>query len=135
MSRIVWDERTFGTGVPTVDAQHKRLISMINDLLTAVDEGHGKDEIGRILDFLVIYAAGHFTHEQCVMVERKCPAARTNADEHAKFMEAFTALKARFDDEGPTPAVVMEVQKSVVTWLTRHIARCDAQLRKSALAR
>ncbi|MBZ0268045.1 bacteriohemerythrin [bacterium] len=132
MAAIIWDDKVLGSGVETVDEQHKKLIAMINELMDATSAGRGKEEIGRMMEFLAQYAVEHFSHEECVMSERKCPAAEANKDAHDKFLEDFTALRERFDSEGPTLAVVMEVQKRVVNWLTQHIKGCDTQLRKCA---
>jgi hemerythrin len=135
MAAIIWDDKVLGPGVATVDEQHKKLIEMINELMDATSAGRGKEEIGHMMDFLARYAVEHFGHEENVMSTHKCPAAEANKEAHAKFLQDFTALKARFDAEGPTLAVVMEVQKRVVNWLTQHIKGCDTQLRKCRIAK
>lgn len=133
MAAIIWDDRVLGTGIESIDDQHRRLVSMINDLLGATAAGRGKDEICRMMDFLAQYTIEHFAHEERVMAEHNCPAAAANRAAHEEFTRDFEALRLRFESEGPTLAFVLEVQKRVVNWLTHHIQGCDLQLRKCAL--
>ena len=78
MAAIVFDEETMGTGVQTIDDQHKQLIEMINRLMEATNSGRGKHEIATMMNFLAYYAVEHFSHEECVMSEMKCPVAEKN---------------------------------------------------------
>lgn len=129
MPAIQWDEKTMSSGVESVDVQHKKLIAMLNELMDATSQGKGKDVLARMMGFLGDYAKSHFAHEEGVMERHACPAAKANKEAHAKFLQDFTSLAARFEKEGPTLAFVMEVQKTVIDWLRNHIRGCDAQLR------
>jgi hemerythrin len=134
MPAIIWDEDALGTGVESVDEQHRKLIAMINDLMDATETGRGREEIGKMMAFLADYVVEHFSHEECVMAERGCPAAAANKEAHARFVEDFERLQAQFDAEGPTLKVTMEVQKRVVNWLTHHIRGCDRQLKRHTVS-
>jgi hemerythrin len=50
---IRWDQ-SMTTGVETIDDQHKQLIAWLNDLLAAMSQGKGRDEVQRLLDDLGI---------------------------------------------------------------------------------
>lgn len=130
MPAIIWDEMDLGTGVETIDEQHRKLIDMINELMDATSAGRGRTEIGKMMQFLSDYVVEHFSHEECVMAERQCPVADVNRKAHEHFVEDFEVLRSQFEAEGPTLRVTMEVQKRVVNWLTHHIRGCDRQLRK-----
>jgi hemerythrin len=127
---IKWDEKLMGSGVNSVDAQHKELIKMLNAFREATCNGSGDEELGKMLDFLGNYAKMHFRHEELVMEQHHCPMAQRNQEEHAKFLEDFGVLANRFKGEGASHAFVMEVQVRVMRWLTNHICGCDAKLRQ-----
>ncbi|MBI5864938.1 MAG: hemerythrin family protein [Planctomycetes bacterium] len=133
MPAILWDEKTMGTGVDTIDKQHEELIKMINEMMDASSKGKGKEELGKMMAFLGDYAKKHFAHEEGVMDKHHCPVSAANKDAHAKFLQEFTKLTAQYEKEGPTLGFVMQVQQKVIGWLTNHIRGCDAQLKKCML--
>lgn len=58
MPLIEWND-SFSVNVSEIDFQHKRPVSMINELNDAMAKGKGKDTIGNIIDGLVSYATTH----------------------------------------------------------------------------
>ena len=60
---VNWNE-SWLIGVQEVDAQHKNLVSLLNQLHQAMSEGKGKDVLGGILDGLVSYTKAHFSTEE-----------------------------------------------------------------------
>lgn len=135
MYSITWDEKSMSSGVASVDQQHQELIRMLNAFLDATSKNKGKDELGKMIQFLGDYAVKHFAHEEQVMAAHKCPVAQQNKDAHAQFLKDFTALGAKFQKEGASLSFVMEVQQKVLTWLNSHIRGCDAKLRQCASAK
>ena len=130
MAAIQWNEQAMGTGVGSVDGQHKELIAMLNQLLDAMMKGKGKEELGGMIQFLGAYAEKHFSHEEQVMAEHRCPVALVNKQAHARFLQDFKLLAAKFSREGASSAVVVDVQQKMLNWLASHIRGCDANLRK-----
>lgn len=116
------------TGVAKVDAQHKELFRQVGLLSEAMARGQGRHEIGRILDFLGKYVLEHFAEEERCMEEYGCPAAAANKQAHTQLLSTFAALKGQFDHEGPTPTLVLDIQRKLRDWLVQHIERIDKQL-------
>jgi hemerythrin len=127
MPTIQWDT-TMSTGIDTVDAQHKQLISWLNDLLSAMSLGRGRAEIQGLLDQLGSYAVTHFGHEEGCMAKYKCPAAEQNIAAHKEFVATFKAFKEEFERDGATAHLVVRVESELLRWLTSHIKRTDTQL-------
>lgn len=67
MLSSAWDD-SLTTGVPSIDAQHRRLIGILGNVLDAMEHGRSRAEIGRVLEELDRYTAAHFSHEE------DCPA-------------------------------------------------------------
>lgn len=128
MQAIKWDE-SMSTGVASLDAQHKQLITWLNDLLEAVSTGRGRGEIDGLLTQLSGYAALHFGNEEDCFEKYHCPFAAQNAAAHKHFVATFQALRDEFDREGSTSHLVMQVESELLRWFVTHIKRTDTQLR------
>jgi hemerythrin len=127
MPTISWDP-SMTTGVESLDNQHKKLISWLNDLLIAMSAGRGRGEVETLLDRLGAYSVMHFDHEEDCMARYSCPAAAQNAAAHKDFVVTFTALRDEFDRNGATAHLVVRVETELLRWLTSHIKATDAQL-------
>ena len=122
---IQFDPATMSTGIVEIDEQHKKIIAGLNDLVAALSKGQGALNIGKTIDFLGQYARQHFAHEEQCMSSYKCPVALTNKFAHEKFLRVFTALKTRFDTEGPNAALALDVQRQLSDWIASHIKQTD----------
>ncbi|MBL8097446.1 MAG: hemerythrin family protein [Anaerolineales bacterium] len=132
--KLEWNE-SFSTGVAEIDDQHKELVRQLNALYAAMAAGQGKDEIGKILGFLGKYAVMHFGKEESCMEQHRCPAAAANKQAHADFIELFGSMQKRFEKEGPTSTLAVELQQKTSNWLVNHILRVDTKLRTCVLAK
>jgi hemerythrin len=54
MPLMTWTEK-LSVGVGVLDEDHKKLVGMLNELYDAMQAGHGRDSLGRILNALVQY--------------------------------------------------------------------------------
>jgi hemerythrin len=127
MPNIQWDP-SMTTGVESLDAQHRQLISWLNDLLSAMSLGRGRTEIEVLLNQLGGYAVTHFGHEEECMTRYKCPVAEANAAAHKDFVVTFTSFKEEFERDGATAHLVVRVESELMRWLMGHIKRTDTQL-------
>ena len=126
---LVFNPTTMGTGVDSVDAQHRQLFDLINKLTADMAAGKGKDEVGAVLGELAKYAVSHFAHEESCMAWFSCPAATQNKAAHAEFIQTFMNLKAEFDRTGPTATLAMRVQQEISKWITQHIVAVDVKMK------
>jgi hemerythrin len=127
---IAWTA-SMAVGVEEIDLQHKELFLRLNALLMAMREGHGKDEIGRTLEFLEDYVVEHFGAEDKLMVKFGYPiqAAQAHRKEHAEFVRTFGELKR--EAQAPTgvgATFVLKLQRTVCDWLLSHIGKTDMAL-------
>jgi hemerythrin len=115
-----------GTGVETVDSQHKRLFEMVNVLL----DGRKRDpkEVRELLSFLGDYVVTHFREEEELMAARKCKVAEFNKREHQRFLEAYSKFVARFDQQGLTADFTADIRRELLEWLVNHITKVDRVL-------
>ncbi len=125
--QMQWSEK-LAVGVDVIDNQHKGIISRINNLLNAMSQGKGRDEVGNVLTFLADYVVKHFTAEEGLMKKYNYDGYSEQQAEHAKFIKDFSLLKKEFETGGVTSTLVLQTQRQLCDWLTNHITNKDKQI-------
>ncbi|MGI6036710.1 MAG: bacteriohemerythrin [Limnochordia bacterium] len=115
-------------GVPLIDSQHQELFARINKLLEASNQGRGKEEVGRLVDFLADYVKTHFRDEEELQRNSPYPYYEAHKKLHDGFVASLSDLKGRLDEEGPKLQFVISVNKMVVDWLIQHISKVDKEM-------
>lgn len=124
---VVWD-KSMTTGVADVDGQHQEIIRQINAFGAAMTAGKGREELGRMLDFVGKYAIDHFTKEEAHMARYRCPAAEANKAAHRAFVARFGELRKQFAAEGAKATLALDIYTELTTWLVKHIRGIDTKL-------
>jgi hemerythrin len=126
---IAWDD-AMQTGFPEIDVQHKELIEQFNELAAAIEMGKGREETGKILDFLQFYAQWHFEREEHCMDAHRCPVAMANRSAHRQFLDRFGDLYEHYQQSDIDPHLVNDTFVELETWIVNHILRVDTRLRE-----
>ena len=118
LARFEWTE-AMSVGVPSLDADHKAMIRIIN-LLCKIDEEGGAQTMDVVLDTLVAYSQFHFGREERVMEVCGFPETLFHRTEHAGFAEYVRRLR-NLHGGVQDPAVVAELLEYLSDWLRHHI--------------
>jgi hemerythrin-like metal-binding protein/PAS domain S-box-containing protein len=127
LEKVVWKE-TYSVGVPAMDAQHKKLVNMINQLADC----HAERGVGasgcfqEILSAMFDYTQVHFKSEEAYLQKIGYPQLAAHEKEHQVFLEKATALSMVSLDGVQDSAGLYDYLK---TWLLDHILRSDMQYR------
>ncbi|HHW67024.1 MAG: hemerythrin [Epulopiscium sp.] len=113
------------TGVEKIDNQHKELFRRVNNVLEACNQRKGKEIVGETLNFLESYVEEHFRDEEKLQLESQYPGYEGHKLLHAKFIKDIKDLKSRFERDGASILVVIEMNKTIVGWLREHIMKVD----------
>lgn len=118
------------TGIPELDAQHRKLLDLIEQL-TDLIESPTIDEaaVEKLIAFLESYAREHFECEERCMAEVLCPARDINVEAHQTFLTGVMQFKKDFADKGEKREFLAILQASLRAWLRNHILRIDTSLR------
>jgi hemerythrin-like metal-binding protein len=127
---LVWSDEKYATGFEDVDAQHRQMFGMANELLAALEHGESREKIVARLDTLGDHAVRHFECEEGHMERLQCPVRVTNECAHEWFLQDFAALRELFDEQGNTPHFIEEVEEKVCGWLRKHLMAIDLVLRR-----
>jgi hemerythrin len=122
MSVIQWQE-SYSVGVPFIDADHQILISLLNQLFEAREEGQTREVIGSVLNVLVEYTVNHFHREERLMELGGYP----DREAHIELHRTLTARVRDFQQQyaGGRHGAVDELFEFLKDWLTGHIIAVD----------
>lgn len=120
-------------GVPAMDAQHSKLVDLINDLMAADAEGHDSEKIAEILEQLSDYIVVHFRAEEKLLETVDFPDLVGHKKRHVEFIQRVEGLKRDF--EAGEVAVGVELLVFLTGWLTDHIKGEDRHYAKLARER
>ncbi len=123
MPLVEWNEK-LSVGLPSVDAQHKKLVAMLNDLYEAMQARHSHEALGKVLNGLIDYTVYHFHHEEALFAKTGYPAALEHQKEHDDLTKQVLAVKQKYED-GAAPTLSMEVLNFLRKWLLTHITGSD----------
>lgn len=124
---IQWTEN-LTVGVDIIDNQHRGIFSRVNNLLSAMAQGKGRDEVSKVIAFLADYVVKHFRSEEELMVKNNYTGYPSQRAEHAQFIKDFSGIKKEFEASGVTPHLVIQVQQRLCNWLTNHIGNEDKKI-------
>ncbi len=127
LEKIVWSD-AFSVGVPAMDAQHRKLVNMINQLADChAEQGVGASSgFHEILSAMFDYTQGHFKSEEAYLEKIAYPHLSAHEKEHQAFLEKATALAVVSADGVQDSAGLHDYLKG---WLLEHILKSDMQYR------
>jgi len=119
-----WLEK-YSVGVPQIDAQHKGLIELINNLHAAMGAGTGKNTVGKILDDLVRYTKVHFSYEENWIRQKGYSKSMAHQEIHKKLTAQVVDLCEKH--RSGQLMLTVEVMLFLKSWLADHIMGHDHQ--------
>ena len=127
LESVVWNN-TYSVGVPALDAQHKMLIGMINQLADChAARGNGSSgAYHEVLSRMFDYTQIHFKDEEDYLHRIGYPQLADQKVEHAAFVGKMVAFSMAAAD-GVQDEVA--VQRYLKAWLLSHILESDMQYR------
>lgn len=125
MAQLGWSD-TLLTGVESIDAEHKALVALANDLDAALEAKKSGDQINAVMMSLYRYATTHFGNEERLMRAIDYPDYSLHRGEHVQFLNKLDEFSYKVQ------ANIAEVAKIVLDfltdWLQDHISRSDVEL-------
>ena len=122
MTYFAWNEK-YSVHIREIDEQHKKLVSLVNELFEAMQAGKGKDVLGKVLSGLVTYTKSHFATEERLMRDHGYDEYLVHKQVHDSLTKKVLELNAQFQS-GQT-ALTIQVSNFLKDWLTNHILGTD----------
>ena len=125
---IVWDKK-FELGIPTIDAQHERLVELCNNLYQGIirqkNSGNAawqsalSDTLRETVDYILV----HFRDEEKLLAAIGYEQINEHKQQHQEFVAKTTETIANFDMA--TFQTAFDFVKFLYEWVLRHIAYED----------
>lgn len=116
------------TGNALIDREHRELIDAINALLDSCSKGQGRNELEKTAQFLQGYTSKHFSDEEQLQRQNNYPDYVQHKKYHEVFKKTVADIVARLSVNGPTIALVGEINTALAGWLINHIKKEDKKL-------
>jgi hemerythrin len=122
---IPW-KKEYSVNIQELDAQHKLLIQMINDLHGVIIKKHDPGKVCEVLARLIHYTRTHFEEEEVLMRNSGFPGYEAHKARHDQFISEVEALERRAKiSHGSEQLVGMEMLFKLKDWLVDHIVVMD----------
>ncbi len=115
---LSWQE-DFNVGIEGVDAQHQRLLVLINGLWDATVRGTSGPQLLTHVDELARYTRYHFADEEQAMQGADYPQLAAHRRAHQGFVARIAAEREKVMADG---YVTLDLVRFLQEWLVNHIA-------------
>ena len=116
-------------GNDTIDADHRKLFSLVNQVREGMLRTQGESSLRKVLDELMAYANEHFAREEKLMQEARYAEQEEHIVEHRLLTYRLRNLHYRHlnGDRGLNEQMEIFLDR----WLARHIMTADLRLAES----
>jgi hemerythrin len=122
MTARAWDEG-IGTGVDSMDTEHRLQVSLVNALDELVRQGMETSLIVKTIEQLVDFTNVHFLSEELMMRLYAYPQHDAHKMEHGRLVEQVEETRRRLEAGDQKPA--LESIDGLRRWLVDHIKSMD----------
>ena len=122
MAILTWNAE-LSVHIKSIDAQHQKLIDLINSLQKQISIGMGKDNVAPVLAELLGYIVSHFKYEEKLMSDKGYPEYSAHKKEHAGITAQVRGLSHTLGSGKPISSP--EMSAVIKNCLTQHIMSAD----------
>ncbi len=122
MPIIIWND-AYSIGISEIDSQHKKLLSIFNELYEVHQKGTGFLIIKETLTKLIDYTKYHFKLEQQMHHEYKFPYSEKHKQEHKEFIDKIDTLSLQAQQNNLL--ITFETIDFLKDWMIAHILGSD----------
>jgi len=119
---VTWKDE-YSVGIERIDKDHKKLISLINDLETAVHYHVGDEFERKALEALVAYTQTHFKLEEELMQQHEYADYEAHKGQHDQMISNVEVYLRDYDKQGHK--VLGKIANYLKLWLIEHINGTD----------
>jgi hemerythrin len=119
---MTWSDR-YSVGIARIDAEHRKLVDLVNELYAAILAGREDSVTGKVLDGLAAYTVSHFATEEGLMRRYAYPAYAPHKVEHDKLVAQVKQLQQ--DLRAGKAKISREVLTFLQSWLIGHMLGMD----------
>lgn len=119
---VLWEDE-YSVKLDEIDNQHKKLISILNELYTAYMEKKHQSIIKDILAKMTNYTINHFATEEKYFKKFNYFDAEKHIEEHKVFVDQVSEFQEKYKQN--SKALTFEIILFLQDWITKHIIGSD----------
>ena len=123
MPWITWSEE-MSVGVKEMDDDHKKLISILNEIHERVAAGQDKQALSGLVDQMMAGTKAHFAQEEQLLAKSGYPDVTAHYEEHDQMIAKALSACAGFR-WGSTSMLSEDLLAYPRDWLIEHIQSTD----------
>ncbi|MDD3288172.1 MAG: bacteriohemerythrin [Alphaproteobacteria bacterium] len=116
----------YSIGIPSIDAQHMKIIDMLNILHVGIMSKRSKAALEIVIRDLIAYAETHFKYEEDIFEKIKYPERSLHISEHEALRKRVSEFQKKFE-EGNDGTIALQLLNFLREWLIRHIQKEDKE--------
>ncbi|MCW8861457.1 MAG: bacteriohemerythrin [Rhodospirillales bacterium] len=117
------------TGIAIVDKDHKILVGLLNDMLSACFASQGPAVLAGILEELLSYSRYHFEHEESLLEKMNYARLEEHKAEHRNFIAQVEKIRKGLEG-GANHELSNDTLEFLGNWLSNHIKTEDMEFCK-----
>jgi len=126
-NKLLWDDK-YKVGVEVLDAQHKKLFEIINELLDAISHLPNKENVENITKHLIEYKKTHFETEEKLFKDCNYEKTEQHIAIHHEFSDKLDSLQKEYGDD---PIVyAFQLVDYLEDWMIKHLMNSDKDYTK-----
>ncbi len=125
MEFLTWRD-SYTIGEENIDAQHQRLVALINALHEKIEELQPQAVVDKALIYLIKYAEEHFRDEEHFMKKIGYPEYETHKKEHERLVIEVFEFKDRYSKGLVSHKDMLIFLRN---WLIDHVLGTDTKIR------
>jgi hemerythrin-like metal-binding protein len=111
-------------GVEALDGDHKKLVSLVNQLYDGIKQGGRGEQVNHLLDELKNYTLYHFAREERLLEETGYGEQAAHHHEHSNMVDWVSGLETRWErNQAVSPR--LEIVNYLKDWIFDHIVGSD----------
>ena len=128
MALITWTN-LYSVNVAEIDAQHMKLVDLLNKLYDASKQGIGKETLAGVFNELVEYTAIHFQTEEALMKRAGYLDYNEHKAVHTSLVQHVKKLQQNYLQE--KDSTLNDTITFLRDWILKHIAGTDKKYTES----
>jgi hemerythrin len=123
-NEMVWKSE-YSVGIDSLDNDHKKLISLLNQFTMAYDYAMSEEYEREALNDLISYTKYHFEREEQLLEQHEYPDVIAHKAQHKMMIEQVNSFMDLYNEKGHDS--LNEISGFLSNWLINHINGTDKE--------
>lgn len=128
MSLINWSDHKDTIGIEEIDADHMKIIEVMEEIKVAVIDRQSDNEIAHLCNRLISVSRQHFDQEERLMLKYFYPDTEAHIGQHMAYINIIGTLIKNLKEAQYSFAI--ETLKYLANWFLHHIKDADGHYAK-----